>query len=102
MALFKIFRADEWAAFAAAGRFDGSADDRRDGFIHLSTGEQVAGTLKRHFAGETGLVTAEVAVADDPALRWERSRGGERFPHLYRPLMWDDLVDEAAVAVDPL
>ncbi len=92
MALFKIFRAREWADFEAAGRFAGSADDLRDGFIHLSTGEQLDGTLGRHFAGEAGLVVAEVGVADDPALKWEVSRGGALFPHLYRALEQADLL----------
>ncbi len=92
MALFKIFRAAEWAAFEAEGRFAGSADDLRDGFIHLSTGEQLDGTLRRHFAGESGLVVAEVGVADDPALKWEVSRGGALFPHLFRPLEQGDLL----------
>jgi uncharacterized protein (DUF952 family) len=69
------------------GRFDGSADDRRDGFIHLSTGSQVAGTLAKYFAGRRDLVL----LAVDPErlgdrLRWEQSRGGELFPHLYGPL----------------
>lgn len=92
MAIYKIFRAAEWAAFMAEGRFGGSADDRRDGFIHLSDQAQLAGTLERHFAGEEGLVVAEVAVADDAALRWEVSRGGAAFPHLYRALERADVV----------
>jgi uncharacterized protein (DUF952 family) len=70
-----------------SGRFDGSADDARDGFIHLSAASQVAGTLAKYFAGQRGLVL----LAVDPErlgqqLRWERSRGGELFPHLYGPL----------------
>jgi uncharacterized protein (DUF952 family) len=89
--LFKIFRAAEWQAFQASGHFAGSADDRRDGFIHLSAGRQVAGTLTRHFGGEGGLMLAEVLVGDDPALRWETSRGGAAFPHLYRPLAVSDI-----------
>jgi uncharacterized protein (DUF952 family) len=92
MALFKIFRAAEWAAFQAAGSFNGSADDLRDGFIHLSHADQVAGTLAKHFAGVAGLVVAEVAVENDPALAWEASRGGALFPHLYRPLVATDVV----------
>ena len=69
------------------GRFDGSADDARDGFIHLSAGHQVAGTLAKYFAGQRDLVL----LAVDPErlgerLRWEKSRGGELFPHLYGPL----------------
>ncbi|PZU46877.1 MAG: DUF952 domain-containing protein [Sphingomonas sp.] len=95
MAVFKIFRAGEWAAFELRGRFDGSADDLRDGFIHLSTAEQLDGTLARHFSGESGLVVAEMDVTDDPALRWEASRGGALFPHLYRPLTLADVVGRA-------
>lgn len=90
--MFKIFRADEWAAFQASGVFEGSADDRRDGFIHLSTAEQVPGTLERHFAGQTGLVLAELSLDEDPTLKWEASRGGALFPHLYRPLRAADLI----------
>ena len=92
MAIFKILRADEWAAFEAAGEFAGSADDVRDGFIHLSTEAQLAGTLAKHFAGEAGLVVAEVAVAGDAALKWEVSRGGAAFPHLYRALRMAEVV----------
>jgi uncharacterized protein (DUF952 family) len=89
----KIFRAGEWARFRAEGRFEGSADDGRDGFIHLSWPDQVAGTLARHFAGETGLVLARLGVGDDPALKLEVSRGGARFPHLYRALLLADVLD---------
>ena len=91
MKLVKIFRAPEWAAFRETGLFAGSADDLRDGFIHLSAGEQVEGTLAAHFAGEDRLVLAEVDVGEDTALRWELSRGGKAFPHLYRPLRWADV-----------
>ncbi|QMW23460.1 DUF952 domain-containing protein [Sandaracinobacteroides saxicola] len=100
MTIVKIFRAAEWAAFQATGRFAGSADDVRDGFIHLSTGEQVAGTLERHFKGETQLILAELALdEDDPTLKWEVSRGGTRFPHLYRALTLADVLrSEAAEA----
>jgi uncharacterized protein (DUF952 family) len=69
------------------GHFDGSADDRRDGFIHLSAGSQVAGTLAKYFAGQRDLVL--LAIDPEPLgerLRWETSRGGELFPHLYGPL----------------
>lgn len=90
-AIFKIFRAKEWAALQQTGRFDGSPDDLRDGFIHLSTGAQLEATLARHFAGEQGLIAAELMLDGDPALRWEASRGGARFPHLYRPLTRADI-----------
>lgn len=98
MHLVKLLRRAEWDAFEAQGRFEGSADDRRDGFIHLSTEAQLAGTRAKHFAGETGLVAAWLDVAGDPALRWETSRGGEAFPHLYRPLDRADLVRHEVLA----
>lgn len=93
MAVFKILRAAEWAAFQATGAFAGSADDVRDGFIHLSTEAQLGGTLAKHFAGEAGLVVVRVGVESDPALKWEVSRGGALFPHLYRPLMAADVLE---------
>jgi uncharacterized protein (DUF952 family) len=82
--VYKIFRAGEWKDATAKGEFGGSADDRRDGFIHLSAAHQLAGTLGRHFAGERGLVLAAFPAARlEPALRWEPSRGGALFPHLH-------------------
>lgn len=93
MIVSKILRAAEWAAFDAVGVFAGSTDDQRDGFIHLSASEQLDGTLARHFAGETGLVIVDVdADALGDALRWEASRGGALFPHLYRSLVRADVV----------
>ncbi len=82
--VFKIFRQSEWGAFVFGGETRGSADDLRDGYIHLSTADQVAGTAERHFAGEHGLMLAAFdAAALGPALRWEPSRGGALFPHLH-------------------
>ena len=90
----KLLRAAEWAAFERDGVFEGSPDDRRDGFIHLSTPEQVDATRTRHFAGEAGLVALTFdADALGEALRWEVSRGGARFPHLYRALTLADVKD---------
>ena len=78
------------AAFEASwrqGQFDGSADDRRDGFIHFSAAHQLAGTLAKFFAGQEGLVLIAVDPARlGPDLKWETSRGGALFPHLYAPL----------------
>ncbi len=93
MPVYKIFRADEMAAFAAADESAGAPVDLADGFIHLSAADQVAGTAARHFAGEDGLWL----VACDPAamgaeLRWEVSRGGAKFPHLYRTLRRRDVL----------
>jgi uncharacterized protein (DUF952 family) len=82
----------EWLEFERSGRFDGSPDDVRDGFIHLSYADQVAGTLDRHFAGENSLVLAEFdPTALGEALREEASRGGALFPHLYGALTRDAL-----------
>ncbi len=85
--IYKIFRAGEWAQAQAQGAFAGSPDDLRDGFIHFSTKEQLEGTAARHFAGADDLVLAEVDGALlGEALRWEASRGGKLFPHLYAVL----------------
>ncbi|MGE0829248.1 MAG: DUF952 domain-containing protein [Hyphomonadaceae bacterium] len=83
--VYKIAPAAEWAA--ADALYDGSADDARDGFIHLSGADQIEGTLARHFAGQRGLVLIEIeAAALGAALRWEASRNGAFFPHLYGKL----------------
>ena len=85
--VLKICDSIDWRRAIAAGRYHGSADDARDGFIHLSAPHQLAGTLNRHFAGRDGLLL--VAFATDTlgeALRWEVSRGGDLFPHHYGPL----------------
>ena len=69
------------------GMYHGSADDLRDGFIHFSTASQVPGTLERHFAGQKNLVIAAFAVASlGQSLKFEPSRKGELFPHLYASL----------------
>lgn len=82
--IVKIFRRDEWDSAVAAGRFAGSADDVRDGFIHFSTADQLPGTLAKHYRDETELVIVEVdEAAFGNELRWEASRDGEKFPHLY-------------------
>ena len=69
------------------GRYDGSPIDRADGYIHMSSADQLAETARRHYAGRSGLVL--LAVKTDPlgeALVWEPSRGGDLFPHLYGSL----------------
>ena len=84
---FKIFTADQWAQFEAAGIFSGAPVDLADGYIHMSTATQLQGTLDKHFAGQSGLVVAEIDLSGfGDALRWEVSRGGELFPHLYGQL----------------
>jgi uncharacterized protein (DUF952 family) len=85
--LYKVCSAAAWREAVATGTYRASGVDLRDGFIHLSTGAQLADTLRLHFAGQSDLVLFEVDPADlGDALRWEPSRGGESFPHLYGAL----------------
>lgn len=93
MLVFKIFRRSEWDRFRDQGETPGAPVDLADGYIHLSTAAQVTETAARHFVGESDLVL--VALNADTlgeALRWEPSRGGQLFPHLYRPLRMADVV----------
>ncbi len=85
--IYKVVRTAEWDSAREAGVFNGSADDKRDGFIHLSRAAQLRTTLERHFAGEDGLLLVSLDMGRfGPELRWEPSRGEEYFPHLYGPL----------------
>jgi uncharacterized protein (DUF952 family) len=87
MMIYKICTASEWREAERLGSFPGSTVDRRDGFIHFSTAEQAAETAARHFAGQRDLVLIAVdADALGAALKWEPSRGGALFPHLYGEL----------------
>jgi uncharacterized protein (DUF952 family) len=82
--IYKICGTSEWRAAERAGHFRGAAVDIRDGFVHFSTAAQVGETAARHFAGAADLVLVAVdAQALDGALKWEVSRGGDLFPHLY-------------------
>lgn len=88
--VYKICTRAAWDRAQACGRFTGSADDARDGFIHLSGGDQLAATAAKHFAGKADLVLLAVDVDRlDSALRWEPSRGGALYPHLYGALSLD-------------
>lgn len=111
MLIYKIFRAAEFETFDTAGETDGAPVDLADGFIHFSTAVQAAETAAKHFAGEDGLMllALEADTLGD-ALRWEPSRGGALFPHLYRSLtradvLWSrplPLVDGRHVFPEPL
>lgn len=85
--IYKICPASAWREAERHGVYRGSADDSRDGFIHFSTASQLEGTARKHFFGQTGLLL--IAIDADrlgETLRWEASRGGELFPHLYGDL----------------
>jgi uncharacterized protein (DUF952 family) len=82
--VYKLFRHTEWQEAAHTGIFAGSVDDRCDGFIHLSAALQVRGTFDKYFASERDPVLAGFdSDSFGVALKWEISRNGERFPHLY-------------------
>jgi uncharacterized protein (DUF952 family) len=90
MLIYKILRAPEWAALQENGETLGAPVDLADGFVHFSTAAQVAETAARHFAGQDGLILLGVDTgALGAALKWEVSRGGARFPHLYGALRLD-------------
>jgi len=82
--VYKIFTESEWNTFQETGQFKGSVDDLRDGFIHLSTKEQVAGVIERYFSGQHPLYIAEFSGPDFlQKLKWEISASGDVYPHLY-------------------
>lgn len=85
---YKILTAAQWAQFQADGVFHGAPVDLADGYIHLSAADQLQGTLTKHFAGQSGLVIAEVDLAAlGECVEWEVSRGNALFPHIYGPLL---------------
>lgn len=85
--IYKIVPEELWLEARAAGRFDGAAIDLADGYIHFSTAAQARETARRHFHGQTGLLLVAVAATSlGEALKFEPSRGGDLFPHLYGPL----------------
>jgi uncharacterized protein (DUF952 family) len=85
--IYKILAASEWRAAEAAGVFKGAGIDLSDGYIHFSTAEQAEETAAKRFAGQRDLVLVAIDAARlGPALKWEVSRGGALFPHLYGTL----------------
>ena len=91
--IYKILRSDEWAALQAQGETQGAPIDVSDGYVHFSTAEQVLETAAKHFAEAEGLMLLaydENAMTGD--LRWEPSRGGALFPHLYGLLRHVDVI----------
>jgi uncharacterized protein (DUF952 family) len=91
--IYKICEESLWREAERAQRFDGAGIDSRDGYIHFSTAAQVEETAAKHFAGLQGLVLIAVeATSLGTALRWEPSRGGALFPHLYGSLLLDTVL----------
>ncbi|MBL8650225.1 MAG: DUF952 domain-containing protein [Sphingopyxis sp.] len=84
---FKVLTQQQWADFERERVFRGAPVDIADGYIHLSTAEQLDETIAKYFAGETGLMIAEVNLVQlGEAVRWEPARGGALFPHIYAEL----------------
>jgi uncharacterized protein (DUF952 family) len=85
--IYKIVTRDQWEQAEGKRRFGGAPVDHADGFIHFSTAGQVRETAAKHFAGQENLLLVEVDAQQlGDALKWEVSRGGALFPHLYAPL----------------
>ncbi|MGH6864750.1 MAG: DUF952 domain-containing protein [Methyloceanibacter sp.] len=100
--VYKILSEATFATAQAEGGFTGSANDLRDGFIHLSAGHQVEGTLAAHFVGMEGLLLLALdAERLGSSLKWEASRGGALFPHLYAPLDLDAIISVAPLKLGP-
>jgi uncharacterized protein (DUF952 family) len=94
---YKVLTADEWLSLEADA-FQGAAIDKIDGYVHLSTASQLTETVDRHFIGQQNLITAAIDLATlGDAVRWEPSRHGQLFPHVYGPL-----VRKAVIAWCPL
>ncbi|MBR9838294.1 DUF952 domain-containing protein [Salipiger thiooxidans] len=92
MLIYKILRSEEWAALQSENETEGAPIDVADGYVHFSTLEQVRETASKHFDGIEGLYLLALEADDlGPDLKWEPSRGGALFPHLYGPLRLADV-----------
>jgi uncharacterized protein (DUF952 family) len=99
--IYKLLDAAAWTAALAAGVFKGSAVDEKDGFIHFSDAAQAQETARLHFHGQSGLVLLSVDAGRlGEALKWEPSRGGALFPHLYGPLPIAAVIDARLLELD--
>ena len=99
--VYKILTAEQWQELDGKGESDGAPIDRQDGFVHFSTAAQCAKTLELYFAKQPGLqLVAMDAAALGEALKWEASRGGDAFPHLYGKLQKKDVVWAQTLALD--
>ena len=98
---YKVLTADEMATLERDGGFAGASIDLADGYIHLSTAAQLTETVDRHFTGQTDLHVAAVDLGSfGNALRWEPSRGGQLFPHLYASLPLKTVIAYGPLARD--
>jgi uncharacterized protein (DUF952 family) len=99
--VYHVCRAEDWEIAQVSGSYTGSEDDRRDGFVHFSTHSQARTSTAIHRAGQAGLVLLSVATRElGEALKWEPSRGGQLFPHLYGPLAVTAVVASTPLPLD--
>ncbi len=95
---YKVLTAEQMAALERDGTFPGAPVDLTDGYLHMSTAAQLSETVDKHFAGQSDLHVAAVDLGSfGDSLKWEESRGGQLFPHLYGPLLL-----ETVIAYSPL
>lgn len=92
MKIYKIFRQNEWQDLHENGSTRGAPIDLADGYVHFSTAEQAAETAEKYFAGVAGLMLLAVEADQCAEIKWEPSRGGALFPHLYRALRLQDIL----------
>ena len=101
--IYKLLPKADWEAALAEGVLHGTPDDRRDGFIHFSKADQVQAAAKTHYPGREDLIVLEVEdTALGSALKWEVSRNGGMFPHLFAPLRTDAVLGARAFEPDPV
>lgn len=99
--IYKLLPGSEWRSAQDQGVFKGSGIDLADGYIHFSTGQQAQETARRYFAGQTDLILLTIEADElGSALKWEPSRGGDLFPHLYGDLALDRVRKAQAIALD--
>jgi uncharacterized protein (DUF952 family) len=99
---YKLLDLPSWQGWREAGTFTGSPDDIRDGYIHLSTAEQTAETAAKYFSATDPLVVAMVDLAAvRETLRWEPSRGGALFPHVYGPIPYEAVSRHSVLHLGP-
>ena len=90
---YKVLTGEQMATLERDGSFAGAPVDLEDGYIHLSTADQLTATVDKHFAGQSDLHVAAVDLGSfDESLKWEESRGGQLFPHLYGPLLLETII----------
>ncbi len=102
MKIYKVCSKAVWEEIRQLTSWNGSPHDLRDGFIHFSTASQLDGTVRKHYAGQSDLMLLAIdAEKLGDALKWEPSRGGELFPHLYGPLPISTIESAQDLTVSP-